>query len=186
MAATDRTTEELAADLSAVAKGDRQALKRIFDAEAGRLIAIAERIVRRRDLAEDVVQDAFVTIWQKAHQYSTDRGSARGWIHAIVRNRALNILRDGKREDLMDGNDLETLQEADQSDTIMSAWTSLDSHQAAEALPGGTGGNPTPGHPDGLCRRLQPRRDRRAASPAAWHRQELDPPRAASLRECMA
>lgn len=129
MAETDRTTETLAADIFAAAKGDRQALKRIFDAEAGRLIAIAERIVRRRDVAEDVVQDAFVAIWQKAHQYSPERGSARGWIHAIVRNRALNILRDGKREDLMDGNDLETLQEADQNDTIMSAWTSLDSQQ---------------------------------------------------------
>lgn len=129
MAAADRTTEALAADISAVAQGDRQALKRIFDAEAGRLIAIAERIVRRRDLAEDVVQDAFVAIWQKAHQYSPDRGSARGWLHAIVRNRALNILRDGKREDLMDGDALETLQEADQTEVIMSAWTALDSHQ---------------------------------------------------------
>ena len=71
-----------------VARGDRAALASLFAAEAGRLIAIARRIVRRTDLAEEVVQDAFVAAWQRAGQFDAARGSARGWLTTMVRNRA--------------------------------------------------------------------------------------------------
>jgi RNA polymerase sigma-70 factor, ECF subfamily len=119
-------SNELAASLAACARGDRGGLKKIFDGEAARLIAVAERILRRRELAEEVVQDAFIRIWTSAHQYSPERGSARGWIHAIVRNRALNMLRDGRREDTVEDDRLETLRESDQLDHILSAWHALD------------------------------------------------------------
>jgi RNA polymerase sigma-70 factor (ECF subfamily) len=99
-------------------------LRTIFDREAGRLVAIAERIVRRRDLAEEVVQEAFIRIWTHAHQYRPDRGSARGWIYAIVRNRALNLLRDGKREHTVE--EVETLRENEQAEEVMAAWHKLD------------------------------------------------------------
>ncbi len=56
------------------------------------------RILRRRDLAEDAVQEAFVQVWTKAAQFDPDRGSGRGWVYTIVRHRALNILRDASRE----------------------------------------------------------------------------------------
>ncbi|MGF7176067.1 RNA polymerase sigma-70 factor (ECF subfamily) [Azospirillum doebereinerae] len=118
--------DDLGPDLAACARGDRNGLKRIFDGEAGRLIAIAERIVRRRDLAEEVVQEAFLRIWTSAHQYTPERGSARGWITAIVRNRALNLLRDGKREDLVADDRLEALLDTDQFEKIMASWHRLD------------------------------------------------------------
>jgi RNA polymerase sigma-70 factor (ECF subfamily) len=116
--------DELERSLAACANGDRNALRHIYDVEAGRLIAIAQRIVRRRELAEEVVQEAFIRIWTHAHQYEHTRGSARGWIYAIVRNRALNMLRDGKREHAIE--DIETLQEKDSSDDVMTAWYRLD------------------------------------------------------------
>ena len=72
--------DDLDKALAACAKGDRSALRRIFDQEAGRLVAVAQRIVGRRELAEEVVQEAFIRIWTHAYQYSADRGSARGWI----------------------------------------------------------------------------------------------------------
>ena len=118
--------DDFGAALHACAKGDRNGLRLIFDKEAGRLIAVAERIVRRRDLAEEVVQEAFIRIWTHAHQYSPERGSARGWIYAIVRNRALNLLRDGKREDLVGEDRLETLQDGEQLDQIMASFHRLD------------------------------------------------------------
>lgn len=118
--------DDFGAALRACAKGDRNGLRLIFDKEAGRLIAVAQRIVRRRDLAEEVVQEAFIRIWKNAHQYAPDRGSARGWIYAIVRNRALNMLRDGKREDLLTGDHLEALQEAQHVEHIMASWHRLD------------------------------------------------------------
>jgi RNA polymerase sigma-70 factor (ECF subfamily) len=122
---TDQSAD-LEMSLIACANGDKNGLRRIFDDEAGRLIAVALRIVKRRELAEEVVQEAFIRIWTHAHQYRTQRGSARGWIYAIVRNRALNMIRDGKREDLVDENQLETLQEGEQLEQIMASWNRLD------------------------------------------------------------
>jgi RNA polymerase sigma-70 factor (ECF subfamily) len=116
--------DDLATALAGCAKGNRAALRDIFDREAGRLVTVAERIVRRRDLAEEVVQESFIRIWTHAHQYRPDRGSARGWIYAIVRNRALNLLRDTRREYTVE--DLEGLRERDQVDHVMAAWHRLD------------------------------------------------------------
>ncbi len=123
--ATDQSMD-LEAALVACAKGDRDALRRIFDHEAGRLVAVAQRILKRRELAEEVVQEAFIRIWTHAHQYRPERGSARGWIYAIVRNRALNMLRDGSREDLVAEDRLETMQDGEQLEQIMAAWHRLD------------------------------------------------------------
>lgn len=88
--------------LKATAGGDRHAFADLFKLEAGRLLAIARRILRRTDLAEEVVQESFVTVWQKAPQFEPARGNARAWLTVIVRNRALNMLRDGARVDLHD------------------------------------------------------------------------------------
>ncbi|HEV7307031.1 sigma-70 family RNA polymerase sigma factor [Ensifer sp.] len=118
--------DDLASALAACANGDKNALRSIFDREASRLVAIAERIVRRRDLAEEVVQESFIRIWTHAHQYSPDRGSARGWIYAIVRNRALNLLRDSRREFSVE--DVDVLRESEQVDAVMAAWHKLDRH----------------------------------------------------------
>ena len=129
--------DDLGLALHACANGDRNGLREIFDREAARLVAVAERIVRRRDLAEEVVQEAFIRIWTSAHQYAPDRGSARGWIYAIVRNRALNMLRDGKREDLVAENDLDALQEEHHVEQIMASWHRLDqSSRLRECLAG--------------------------------------------------
>ncbi len=95
--------------LARVAKGDQTALAELFQREGGRLLAIARRIVRRSDLAEEVVQESFVAIWQRASQFDSARGSAMAWIITIVRNRALNVLRDGGRMEYHDGETLAAL-----------------------------------------------------------------------------
>jgi RNA polymerase sigma-70 factor (ECF subfamily) len=97
--------------VQACARGDRQALRKLYDEEAARLIAVAQRIVRRRELAEEVVQDAFVQIWQKADTFDAGLGSARAWIYTIVRHRALNVIRDGAREDLLEAHELEAIKD---------------------------------------------------------------------------
>jgi RNA polymerase sigma-70 factor (ECF subfamily) len=107
----------LAGALTACTRGDKAGLRLIFDSEASRLIAVSQRIVRRRDLAEEIVQDAFIQIWNKASQYAPERGSARGWIYAIVRNRSLNALRDQDRWELTDAETLDRIQEKEQ-DTL--------------------------------------------------------------------
>jgi len=57
------------------------------------------------------VQDAFVQIWQKAASFDATLGSARAWIYTIVRRRALNVIRDGAREDLLQVEELAAIQD---------------------------------------------------------------------------
>ena len=88
--------------LREVARGDRAALRRIYDAEAPRMLGVAMRLLRRRALAEEAVHDAFLQVWQKAELFDPARGEARSWLYAILRNRSLNILRGESRTELVD------------------------------------------------------------------------------------
>ncbi|QBE63299.1 sigma-70 family RNA polymerase sigma factor [Pseudoduganella lutea] len=90
------------AALHACARGDRQALRSLYDHEAPRLLGVALRIVRERQAAEDVVHDAFVSIWTKAGTFEAGRGTGRGWVYSIVRYQALDAIRAGTREVLVD------------------------------------------------------------------------------------
>lgn len=87
--------------IAACARGERAALDGLYQAEAARMLGVALRIVRRRTLAEEAVQDAFVQVWRKAASFDPALGSGRTWLYAILRNRALNILRDESRTDLI-------------------------------------------------------------------------------------
>ncbi len=113
-AASEPHEFDYASSIKACAAGDRAALSSLFEADAGRLLAVARRIVRRTDLAEEIVQDAFIQIWNKAAQYDPRLGSARGWVYTIVRNRALNVIRDHAREELVDEAGIEQLRHDDQ------------------------------------------------------------------------
>ncbi|WP_338770210.1 sigma-70 family RNA polymerase sigma factor [Massilia sp. METH4] len=99
------------AALRGCARGDRQALRSLYDQEAPRLLGVALRIVRDRQAAEDVLHDAFVSIWTKAGSFDAGRGAGRGWIYSIVRHGALDAVRSGAREVLVD--DEETLDAID-------------------------------------------------------------------------
>ncbi len=84
------------------AQGDRLALRAIYDSEAPRMIGVAMRLLRRRALAEEAVHDTFLQVWRKADSFDPARGEARSWLYAILRNRALNILRGETRTDLVE------------------------------------------------------------------------------------
>ena len=84
------------------ASGDRSALRVIYDAEAPRMLGVALRLLRRRSLAEEAVHDTFVQVWQRASSFDPSLGGARTWLYAVLRNRALNILRGESRTDLVD------------------------------------------------------------------------------------
>jgi RNA polymerase sigma-70 factor (ECF subfamily) len=85
------------AALAACARGEQFALRALYDRERRRLMAVALRITRRREVAEEVLHDAFVQIWRKAGTFNAGLGSARGWMHTIVRHRALNAVRGSHR-----------------------------------------------------------------------------------------
>jgi RNA polymerase sigma factor (sigma-70 family) len=98
---------QLSAALARCAAGDRTALQMIYNSEAPKMIGVARRILFRQDLAEEAVHDAFVRIWGAAASFDPHRGSARGWLYAVVRNRALSIHRNEHRYDASDDSALD-------------------------------------------------------------------------------
>ena len=76
-----------------VADHDRAAFAAIYRATSAKLFGIIVRIVRRRDLAEEVLQEVYVTVWQKAGDFDASRASPITWLSTIARNRALDQVR---------------------------------------------------------------------------------------------
>jgi RNA polymerase sigma-70 factor, ECF subfamily len=94
MTAADRELDERLTDLlSRCAGRDGAALQRLYELVAPRLFAVLARMLRRRSLAEEALQDVFVTIWQRAGQYRPDRGRPLAWLSSIARYRAIDLLR---------------------------------------------------------------------------------------------
>lgn len=87
------TPGELVWLLASVAKRDEAAFERLYEATRAKLFGVALRILRRRDLAEDVVQEAYVKIWNNAAQFDPGLSSPITWMVSIARNRAIDIVR---------------------------------------------------------------------------------------------
>jgi RNA polymerase sigma-70 factor, ECF subfamily len=72
---------------------DSRAFEVFYDRHCGIAYSLAYRIVGDRTTAEDVTQEAFVSIWRSGARYDVGRGSVRSWTLGIVRNRAIDALR---------------------------------------------------------------------------------------------
>ncbi len=79
--------------MEAVARKDRRAFDELYRLTAPRLLGFAIKMLRRRDLAEEVLQESFLAIWQRAGAYDGEVGSPLGWLVTIVRHRAIDRLR---------------------------------------------------------------------------------------------
>lgn len=104
------------AALLACARGERFALRALYEHEARWLLGVALRIVRDRERAEDVLHDAFMQVWQHAATFDPALGSARGWIYTVVRHAALKAARDPGRLQVLDVAELTALSDAQQRD----------------------------------------------------------------------
>ena len=82
------TPAELVWLIAAVAKGDEVAFERLYAATRAKLFGVVLRILRRQDLAEEVIQEAYVKIWKSAGQFNPGLSSPITWMASIARNRA--------------------------------------------------------------------------------------------------
>lgn len=95
-ASTERAA--LSAALRRVAEGDREALQEVYRRTSSKLFGVCLRIFPGQSEAEDALQDAFITIWQKAGSFDPARASPITWLVTLTRNRAIDRLRaSGKR-----------------------------------------------------------------------------------------
>jgi RNA polymerase sigma-70 factor, ECF subfamily len=84
---------EVEALLSRCAAGDRAALEKLYARVAPLLLAVLVRMLKRRDAAEDALQDVFVSVWQRAGQFDPVRGRALAWLTSMARYRAIDLQR---------------------------------------------------------------------------------------------
>lgn len=144
-------SSELADHLARVALGDHAALRRVYDMTASHLFGVAFRILGRRDLCEEVIQDAFVNIWNHADSYRVAQSQPMTWLISIVRNKALDVVRsaamrretemptdeEGEERDIRDDRPqaLELLMQAAQTLRIRECLEGLDAnHRQCLAL----------------------------------------------------
>jgi RNA polymerase sigma-70 factor, ECF subfamily len=90
-----------------VQAGDPRAFELLYDRHGGAAFSLAYRMVGRHALAEDVVQEAFLSIWRSRMRFDRTRGSVRTWVLGIVHNRGIDALRRStvhdRRRETLDG-----------------------------------------------------------------------------------
>jgi RNA polymerase sigma-70 factor (ECF subfamily) len=96
-----RATESSALEdlLVRTASADEAAFRVLYGRTAGRLFAVCLRIARHRRLAEEMLQQVYVRIWQRARQFDPAQGGALAWMIAIARNHTLDAIRLRMRQD---------------------------------------------------------------------------------------
>jgi RNA polymerase sigma-70 factor (ECF subfamily) len=119
---------------------DADAFEVFYDRHSGIAYSLAYRIVGDRGVAEDVTQEAFVSIWRSGARYDVSRGSVRSWTLGIVRNRAIDALRSkaGRAQKLaLDDSVLEQRPSADSTDAeALRRETAAELRGALAELPG--------------------------------------------------
>ena len=97
--------------IARTALGDRKAFTLLYKATSAKLFGIALRVLKDRTDAEDVLQEAFVKVWNNAKRYQVSGYSPMTWLIAIIRNQAIDRLRTRKPDvdDLAEAEDIADL-----------------------------------------------------------------------------
>jgi len=114
--------------VEAVARGDRQSFALLYQRTSAKLYGICLRLLGSEAEAQDILQEVYVTVWQKAHRFDGARASAMTWLAVLARNRSIDRLR--RRSIGSDGLDAA----ADIEDDSPSAFEVVGNAQDAERL----------------------------------------------------
>lgn len=123
--------------LAAMCTGEESAIETLYERYQRYAYALAYRILRDPLAAEDIVQDAFLSVWRKASSYQVKNGSVQNWIQAIVRNRAIDKIRASAHRDYQwTPLQVENEQDppSDEPDVWEQAWQSEQSRIIREVL----------------------------------------------------
>ena len=134
-----RSPDELSDEalLEAIAGGAVWALDSLYQRYSRILYSLAYRMVADHQIAEDLLQDAFLSVWRRSTSFSPQAGAARSWLISIIHHRAIDHLRRVRRRSSMQEAPLEEL-EFDESTAVADvwdeAWRSVQSSQVRAAL----------------------------------------------------
>jgi len=119
--------------LALTARGDREAFARLYDMYGATAYSLAVRIVRDRELAADVVQEAFLAVWNRAATFDASRGRPSSWILTLTHHKAVDTVRrhERRRAEALD----EAAAAPDQAPPVdEQAWSSVARDQVRRAL----------------------------------------------------
>ncbi|MBA2285337.1 MAG: sigma-70 family RNA polymerase sigma factor [Ktedonobacteraceae bacterium] len=123
--------------IRAIAVGVIKAMELLYQRYYRLLYAIAYRMVADHQLAEDLLQESFFSVWRSAGTYSAQAGSVRRWLISIIRNRTISHLRSTRARSALKATTLDELEydEASASPDVWDeAWRSVQGAQVREAL----------------------------------------------------
>ncbi len=127
-----------------VARGEKDALGELYDLYGRLVYSVALHFVHDTNVAEEITQDVFVTIWTKARDYNPEKAGVSTWMLRITRNRSIDELRRHKsRRDIPVGSTMEVVQntnsanseEEDPENLALREWDRVRIVQAVDSLP---------------------------------------------------
>lgn len=107
--------------LQQIARGDRRSFEALYDRFSGVLFSTAYRVLNNREAAEDVLQDVFVQIWDKAPLYDPSRGKPLTWAITLTRNKSIDRLRSTQRRNRLSDEleqEAESLEQFDDKSSV--------------------------------------------------------------------
>lgn len=123
-----------------VHEGDALAFEVILDRHGAAAFSLAYRMCGRRAPAEDVVQEAFLSMWRSGMRYERSRGSVRGWVLGVVRNKAVDAFR---REAVKSGRDVHDEAAAEQLPGRERTEIEVERREDSERVRGALAGLPS-------------------------------------------
>ena len=120
---TEPMERELDGLLPLIAGGDRRAFGRLYDLTSNKLFAVVRCVVKKPELAEEALQEAFIKVWQRASSYEAGSLRPMAWLAAIARNQAIDLKR--RFAERMSDKALE-LEEADSVPVMPEAELAMD------------------------------------------------------------
>jgi RNA polymerase sigma-70 factor (ECF subfamily) len=111
--------------------GEARAFEVIFDRHGSAAFSLAYRMCGRRAMAEDVVQEAFLSLWRSGARYDHTRGSMRSWVLSVVHNRAIDAFR---REVVRDNRDVHDDGIAEQMPSAQRTDTEVERRDEAQQV----------------------------------------------------
>jgi RNA polymerase sigma factor (sigma-70 family) len=114
-----------------VARGEEDALAELYDRFGRTAYGLALRVVRDADLAEDVVQEAFLSLWRSAGRFVPERSRAGTWLLTLVHRRAVDLVR---REERRRAEPIESTPEAADAAAEEAPWLRLERERVQAAL----------------------------------------------------
>jgi len=123
--------------LDAIAGGAAWAMESLYQRYSRILYSLAYRMIADHQVAEDLLQDAFIAVWKRSTSYSPQLGAARSWLISILHHRAIDYLRKVRRRSNIQEAPLEEIEFEETiafPDVWDEAWRNVKSSQVRAAL----------------------------------------------------